>query len=121
MLRNPTNLLIPFRRDKKQDWAHASGDALLKSKIIQALATEGEMPWNTAMDSGLNRLRHQQNNDVLSELARVYVQDALSKWVPEVEMVDVAAEQQEAILLLRISYRSRENRSSITQIVTMEY
>ncbi len=39
-----TNLLIPFRRDKKRDFASGSGEALLASKVRQALLTEGATP-----------------------------------------------------------------------------
>lgn len=42
------NLLIPFRRDKKRDFALSSGEALLASKVRQALFTEGV----TARSSG---------------------------------------------------------------------
>ena len=107
MLENKGNLLTPLRRDKKKDFAHGYGDDLLKSKIIQALATEGELPWRTDLKSGLSRLKHQQNNDVLAELARVYVNDALRNWVPEVEVLKVITERRDSSLYLRISYRQR--------------
>ena len=41
MSQQPQNLLIPFRRDKKRDFAVGSGEALLASKVRQALLTEG--------------------------------------------------------------------------------
>ena len=41
MSREAQNLLIPFRRDKKRDFAVGSGEALLASKVRQALLTEG--------------------------------------------------------------------------------
>ena len=86
-------LVAPLRRDKKSDFAHASGEDLLKSKIIQVLATDGEMPWATSFGSKLTRLRHQKNDEVLEALARVYVRDALRKWVPEIEVMDVLAKR----------------------------
>ena len=48
MSREAQNLLIPFRRDKKRDFAVGSGEALLASKVRQALLTEGD----TARSSG---------------------------------------------------------------------
>lgn len=48
MSREAQNLLIPFRRDKKRDFAVGSGEALLASKVRQALLTEGA----TARSSG---------------------------------------------------------------------
>jgi hypothetical protein len=57
--REVQNLLIPFRRDKKRDFAVGSGEALLASKVRQALLTEGatarssgELPWRTNFARG---------------------------------------------------------------------
>ena len=68
MSREAQNLLIPFRRDKKRDFAVGSGEALLASKVRQALLTEGatarssgELPWRTNFGAGLALLRHQRN------------------------------------------------------------
>jgi hypothetical protein len=48
-------ILVPFRRDKKRDFATGSGEVLLASKVRQALLTEGttprssgELPWRTS-------------------------------------------------------------------------
>jgi uncharacterized protein len=88
----PRNLLIPFRRDKKRDFASGSGADLLRSKVLQALMTagatprsSGELPW------------------------RVQVRDALRRWVPEAELVSVKVERSEATLELRV--RVRESKS----------
>jgi phage gp46-like protein len=107
-----TGLLTPLRRDQKRDFASGSGAELLRSKVIQALATEGEtprstgeLPWRTAFGSGLHLLRHQRNDDVLAALAQVYVRDALQRWVPEVELVAVTATREDAALQLTVRYR----------------
>ncbi len=109
---NRRGLLSPFRRDKKRDFASGSGPELLKSKVVQALATEGatprssgELPWRTELGSGLHLLRHQRNDDVLAELARVYVRDALKRWVPEAELVEVEARRDGSALHLRVRFR----------------
>ncbi|NOJ79796.1 hypothetical protein [Myxococcus xanthus] len=112
MSRAPQNLLVPFRRDRKRDFATGTGAELLASKVRQVLLTEGatphstgELPWRTSFGAGLSRLRHQRNDTVLAELARVYIRDALARWLPGVRLVEFEVEQGEATisLLLRIS------------------
>ena len=41
MSKEPRNLLIPFRRDLKNDFASGTGEDLERSKVTQVLATEG--------------------------------------------------------------------------------
>ncbi len=108
----PTGLLTPFRRDRKRDFASDSGADLLASKVMQALMTggatprsSGELPWRTAFGAGLDLLRHQRNDAALAELARVHVRDALKRWVPEAELVEVAVTREDATLMLRVRFR----------------
>jgi len=115
MTTRPTNILTPFRRDKKRDFASGSGEALLVSKVRQALVTEGatprssgELPWRTSFGAGLALLRHQRNEAVLRELARVYVRDALKWWVPGALLVSLDVEQSAAELTLRVRVRERD-------------
>ena len=105
-------LLVPFRRDKKRDFASDTGADLLGSKVLQALMTcgatprsSGELPWRTAFGAGLDLLRHQRNDAALAELARVQVRDALKRWVPEAELVEVSVSREDASLLLRVRFR----------------
>ena len=109
-MRPPTNLLIPFRRDKKRDFAVGSGEALLASKVRQALLTEGatprssgELPWRTNFGAGLALLRHQRNDAVLGELAQVYVRDALSRWVPSARISAMRVDREGAALVLKVT------------------
>jgi hypothetical protein len=74
------NLLVPFRRDKKRDFASGTGEDLLRSKVQQVLLTQGatsrssgELPWRTGFGAGLELLRHQRNDAALAELARVQI------------------------------------------------
>lgn len=90
------NLLVPFRRDKKRDFAVGTAEALLASKVRQALLTEGdtprssgELPWRTAFGGALGLLRHRKNDAILKELARVYVEDALRRWVPSAKLLEL--------------------------------
>ncbi|WP_408891594.1 hypothetical protein ACJ2CR_19215 [Myxococcus faecalis] len=100
MSRAPQNLLVPFRRDRKRDFATGTGAELLASKVRQVLLTEGatpystgELPWRTNFGAGLSRLRHRSNNAVLAELARVYVRDALARWLPGAQLVQLDVAQ----------------------------
>lgn len=108
-------LLRPFRRDQKADFAADGGDAVIKSAVGQILGTigssdftQGELPWRSEFGSLLHLLRHQKNDRVLQELARVYVVDALKRWEPRVVVTSVQAsrEQQdgENILAIRLRY-----------------
>lgn len=113
-------LLTPFQRDKKQDFARGKSSSLLKSKVLQALMTRGttsrssgELPWRTAFGSGLDLLRHQRNDDVLTELATVYVKDTLKKWVPEVNVIEVGTKRDTERLILTVRFTSSGNTSSV--------
>ena len=104
-----TGVLAPFRRDKKRDFASGSGEVLLASKVRQALLTEGitprssgELPWRTSFGAGLALLRHQRNDAVLRELARVYVRDALKRWVPSARLVSLRVDQDGPEITLRV-------------------
>ena len=106
---NGSNLLIPFRRDRKRDFASASAGDLLRSKVLQVLLTQGEtsrtsgeLPWRTRFGAGLELLRHQRNDAALAELARVQIRDALRRWVPEAELVSVDARRSGVRLELRV-------------------
>lgn len=108
------NVLIPFRRDRKRDFASGEGDELLASKVEQVLATEGatnrssgELPWRTSFGTPLQLLRHQRNDAVLAELARVYVRDALRKWVPEAQIVDLEVARDGSTVTLLVRYRAK--------------
>jgi phage baseplate assembly protein W len=108
-------LLRPFRRDRKQDFAADAGETLIRSAVGQVLGTmaasdftQGELPWNSSFGSLLHLLRHQKNDAVLQELARVHVVDALKRWEPRVRVtsVQVSRERQdgENVLAIRVRY-----------------
>ncbi len=116
MIKSQQNLLVPFRRDKKSDFASGTGDELLRSKVLQTIMTRGttprssgELPWRTAFGSGLDLLRHQNNDHALTELARVYIRETLKKWVPEVTLVSVNAIRDKASLHLKVAFRPTNN------------
>ena len=107
-------LLTPFRRDRKRDFASGSGAELLRTKVLQALMTEGatarssgELPWRTSFGAGLHQLRHQRNDEVLAELARVYVRDALARWAPSARLGSLEVTREDATLVLRLRVRDK--------------
>lgn len=121
MSRDATNLLTPFRRDRKRDFAVGSGDSLLASKVRQALLTEGatarssgELPWRTNFGAGLALLRHQRNDDALRELARVYVREALKRWAPGAQLVSLEVTQDGPSLTLRVRVRERGAEATVS-------
>jgi uncharacterized protein len=82
--------------------AAAGGGALIRSAVGEILGTvgssdftQGKLPWRTEFGSLLHLLRHQKNDRVLQELARVYVVDVLKRWEPRVVVtsVQIAREQ----------------------------
>jgi uncharacterized protein len=108
-------LLRPFQRDGRADFVAAGGEALIRSVVGQILGTigaseitPGEVPWRTDFGSLLYRLRHQKNDSVLQELARVYVVDALKRWEPRIVVTGVAigrlCQDGENVLAIRIRY-----------------
>lgn len=89
-------LLRPFRRDEKNDFANAPGQPLIKANIGQILGTkaastitQGEIPWRTDAGSLVYLLKH-GGNVAIDSAARVYVQDALRKYEPRIEVLGVA-------------------------------
>lgn len=107
-------LIRPLQRDGRADFAAAGGEQLVRSCVAQVLGTmgasdsgAGELPWSE-FGSLLHRLRHQKNDNVLQELARVYVVDALKRWEPRVVVtsVQVAREHHDGqnVLGIRIRY-----------------
>jgi hypothetical protein len=105
----------PFRRDGKSDFAAAGGEAAVRSAVGQILGTmaasdftQGELPFRTEFGSLLHLLKHQKNDAVLQELARVHVVDALKRWEPRVRVtsVQVTRERQngENVLSIRVRY-----------------
>jgi len=95
-------LLAPLRRDRKNDFASAGGEALVRASVQQILGTvgasdftQGELPWRTELGSLLFLLRHQKNDVALQELAKVYVADALRHWEPRVVVTSLRAKRLE--------------------------
>jgi len=119
-------LLIPFQRDRKRDFASGTGADLLRSKVIQALLTDGaaygsdgELPWRTSLGAALGRLRHQRNDAVLGELARVTIRDALARWVPSAKLVALHVVQDDAQLTVKLRVRERGTEAQVQLPVSL--
>jgi len=102
-------LLHPFRRDLKRDFASGDGETLIRNAVAQILGTrQGELAWRTDFSGDLEPLRNQRNDDVLQELARVYVVNALRRWEPRVHVTSVLATREqhdgENVLAIRVRY-----------------
>lgn len=91
-----SGLLAPFQRDGKGDFANARGAKLIESAIKQIVGTRaesaisgGELPWRTDAGSWIHLLRHRNNTPAFREAARVYIQSAIRRWEPRVEVLVV--------------------------------
>lgn len=113
-------LLLPFQRDGRGSFATGRDAELWGSAIALVLLTKGdtpqgvgELPWRTSFGAGLDRLRFRTMNLKNRELARTLVSDALRRWMPEVEVVDVepGADNAQQRLTLAIFWRWRDDTS----------
>lgn len=107
-------LVRPFQRDLRSDFVAAGGEQLIRSAVGQILGTigssdftQGELAWRSDFGSLLHVLKHQRNDHVLQELARVYVVDALKRWEPRVVVtsVQISREQRDGENVLAIQLR----------------
>lgn len=109
-------ILSPFKRGAS-DFVSGGGTEFVQSMITEVLGTvassdfsHGELPWRPEFGSLLHFLRHKPNNALTAELARVYVTEALAKWVPQVRLKAVDTERKNgpngepSILLIRLKY-----------------
>jgi phage baseplate assembly protein W len=99
---------LPFRFVGR-DLAAAAGHRLRIAQVRNVALTEpNELPWRSRFGAGLDRVRHRRLNDVLVELVRVRLRDALRLWAPSIELGAVSAKQSGESLLLHVSVRNRE-------------
>ena len=93
-------VIAPFQRDEKNDFANEVGVELIRSNVRQVIGTvgasdtsPGEIRWLTEFGSQVYTLRHSNMNEVLDELARVFVVEALRRWEPRVRVTDTKIEK----------------------------
>jgi phage baseplate assembly protein W len=86
-------LITPFRREAS-DFANSGGGDHIQSMVSQVLGTragseftQGELPWRSDFGSLTEHLRHKNNKPILQDLARVYIAEALSRWIPQIQNI----------------------------------
>lgn len=91
-------LLLPFRRNERDDFANAGGEEAWIARVLLVLSIRGptergvgEIPWRPQDGASLHLLRHQNNTRALGTMAKAYVIRALQRSLPAVRVVDVVA------------------------------
>jgi hypothetical protein len=87
-----SGLVVPFRRDGKDDFAHETGEDLVASTLKLVVGTrragpqgDGEVPFNQELGTLISLLRHRNINDpTTEELATHYVIEALAANEPRI-------------------------------------
>jgi uncharacterized protein len=90
--------------------AQATGQAKVEQSIRIILGTQyGERVMRPQFGSNLRALAFAPNNVSTANLARFYVTDALGRWEPRIDVLDVAVTNDNpgAALLIDIRYRLR--------------
>lgn len=117
-------VVVPFRRDGKDDFTNSTGIDVVDSSLAIVLGTlcagptnNGEVPFNQQLGTLLPLLRHHNVNDhTTKELATHYVVDAISRNEPRVNPKAIAfrARPDEHQLALRLRYDvvSRDTRGT---------
>jgi hypothetical protein len=102
---------FPFTLDERGEVALSDGEADIQEAIWMILSTAfGERLMHPDFGCGIHDLVFAPNNTGTAGLARFYVQDALVRWEPriDVEEVEVQADPaQPELLLISVSYRVR--------------
>lgn len=82
-------IILPFRRDAKNDFANASGLAVIKSNIRQIVLTgcaeesaAGEVPWDSTLGSRAQTVVHRNSTPGLEEVQRHFIVDAVKRQEP---------------------------------------
>ena len=108
-------IVVPFRRDGKQDFANSSGLEMIRSSVRIILGTlcsgpenEGELRYNQRLGTLISTLRHRNLDDpATQELATHYVYEALRDNEPRVQLLDLRFDKNsdKNQMKLKISYR----------------
>ena len=94
-----------FIMDDDGSFSSDTGEEIIKEKIKQVLLTQkGELAWDPSFGSNLNKVRHQKNTRVISELARVYIEEAIEQHIPEVQIIDTVAQRGDSSIVISIIY-----------------
>ena len=84
-------LLLPFRRNQRDDFANGSLREFWQSNVELLLSIEGptetstgEIPWRPDEGAELRKLRHKNNTSILRAMAEAYIRRAFQRSFPGV-------------------------------------
>jgi hypothetical protein len=101
----------PIQLDGQNEIAFAKGEEDIQEAIWIILSTAfGERLMHPDFGCGIHDLVFAPNNTGTAGLARFYVEDALARWEPRIDVEEVEVQMDPAeqeLLLLSISYRVR--------------
>ncbi|MFD0689861.1 GPW/gp25 family protein [Actinomadura fibrosa] len=88
--------------------AESAGAAKVAESIRIVLGTQhGERVMRPTFGANLRSLAFAPNNGATADLARHYVTDALARWEPRIDVLDVAVANDDVRLLIDVQYRLR--------------
>lgn len=114
----------PLFRRAAHDVATVEDDALVRAQVEQVLATEcnpdgtgGELPWRTSFGSPLHLLRHRNASDAARELARVWIRDAIAKWVPRAKVTAIEIDVNSELFTMRVRLAGVQGVATVSRTV----
>jgi phage baseplate assembly protein W len=124
-------VIRPLRRDRKNDYAHDGGVALVAAAVVQVLGTicdtgvtRGELPWRTDFGSAIELLRFKNIDESLESLADLYVFEALQRWEPRaiVRRTQMASEERDGVghVVLRVVFDVATSNTPGSEIVARD-
>lgn len=105
---------LPLQLNPRGGIARASGEQKIKESILIILGTaKGERVMRPDFGSDLNRLVFEPNNSVTANLAKHYVEEALTLWEQRIQIknVDARNDMDESRLIIDIDYIVRATNS----------
>lgn len=125
-------VIRPLRRDRKNDYAHDGGVALVAAAVVQVLGTicdtgvtRGELPWRTDFGSAVELLRFRNIDDSMEPLANLYVFEALQRWEPRAvvrrtQMAEVVDSEGVGHVVLRVVFDVATSNTPGSEIVARD-
>jgi phage baseplate assembly protein W len=99
--------------------AETAGPAKIEEAIRIILGTRyGERVMRPTFGANLSSLAFAPNNIATANLARHYVQDALARWEPRIDLLDVLVENDNraGALLIHVHYRVRATQDAQSMV-----
>lgn len=104
---------FPLRLGDKRRQTYLSGDEKIRQSILLILSTApGERIMRPEFGCGIHNLYFEANSSVLRATTQSRVREALVRWEPRIDVVDVRVEMPQGArnyLLIHIDYRIRIN------------